>query len=133
MPYYLSTFTGAGTREDPKVPLGATGTWAVVDLSPAGQGEGRCLLYTDTALTLSGLLASVVFLANSPDDAIPNGVRTAINNRLGTSIPTGMSFRTLVRRLLTTETGAGRWGRILADGGVFQVSLGALADTWDAS
>jgi hypothetical protein len=112
---YWSTFqlTGVRTQIDATARIaGATGG-SLVDLrSDRTSTAGRCIVCSN--VDLASPPAGVTFLVEIPaglDNAVPANVRTFINSQLGITVPTGLTWRQLFRRLMTID-GQGRWGTL---------------------
>lgn len=122
--YYLSTYRGAGTSEDPYRPIGADGDFASIDLRPPGQASGRCLLVLPARNDLDGMS----YLGDTVADVLPSSVRTRIGNALGLTVE-GTRLAAIIAELLVSharEDGT-RWRplRVGRDGHL-RVFLGKL-------
>ncbi len=139
MAFYLSRFTGTGDEENPFRPIAADaaeaagGRWAMVDMraNPTQAAVGRALVWT--SVVLSPVPTGVNLIAAGPDDTLSSPVRNAISTALGVSLPTGMTFRQAMRRLLTSEAklDGTRWAPLVADSsGQLRIFLGEYVDAW---
>lgn len=124
---YWSTFELAGPAGSRRIrPTIAsaitTGGWVAKDFRDGDNPSqvstaGHCLVATSAAVGV--LPAGVTFLLNTATDldtAVPANVRTFLNNNLAVTVPAGLVWRELFRRLFRV-LGTGRWGVMDADFG----------------
>lgn len=133
MTFYVSRFTGVGSREDPFRPVVADFSegWSMIDLRPdAAVPDGWALVWTP--FPVSGQQDGWRAIASTNDEPIGAVLRRLIEQRLGVDdLPAGITLRQLVRRLLTVDGGPGRWNRIRPRGdGEYEIVLGELVDRW---
>lgn len=131
---YRSTFTlvvsPTGRQSiQPTVASAITaGGWVAKDLRDNTDAAhvataGNCLVGTPVAVVSPP--AGVTFLLNTATDmntVVPSAIVTALNNALAVTIPQGVLWKELLRRLLRV-LGSGRWGLLDADFG----HVGALS------
>jgi hypothetical protein len=130
MQFYLGTYTGTGTDSDPFRPVGTDSIvgWSSIDLRVNSTVvTGRCLLaLPDGSANPSG----AVQLGTNLDASLTNQQTNTINSALGVSLPTGLTRRQAIVRLLTVD-GAGRWGTVrpelVAGARRLRIYLGGLA------
>lgn len=89
MPHYLSSYIGAGTRDDLCRPLGSDQPgWSAIDLradggaTPKGNGLNACLLYLPVADNQRGLYQ----LSDAKGETVPLAVRAGLAARLNATI-----------------------------------------------
>lgn len=142
MPYYASTFTGVPHPARPQQSIiaptaiagtGYTGAWQIVaemrtdDTTPTG----RCIIWTES--NLPSTPSGVRLVATGPDGVLSAAVRTWASSNLGVTIPAGMTLRTAIRRLRTSDAAARGWlGQLQPQNGRYVVALGELIETWQA-
>lgn len=74
--------------------------YGLIDLrADATAVDGWALVGSDARVDVAG----AVYLGDTPDDTTPTVLRRAIDNRLGVTLPVGLSLRRLVRELLIVE------------------------------
>lgn len=111
MPFYLDTWIGAGTEDDPFRPAlsASTDDYGTIDLRRfPDTGAGRCIVRCATPASVPG---TTVKLADDPSDTVPQIIRTRIEQRLGLNagdIP-DVPFRRILRRLLVELADGVRW------------------------
>lgn len=125
--FYLSTYVGSGSEQDPFRPSGAdeVGEWSSIDLRPPGVAEGRCLLVVPDALPPA---AGLVALGDDLDDRSTT-LRKGLASRLGLNLDDG-PLRRIVFDLLWrhgSDARKDRWNQLKPEvDGWHRVWLGEL-------
>lgn len=123
---YWSDFVGAGTTLNPlrdRAGVGSHGGILDLRADPTSL-TGRCLVGSSVPLPTP---TGVTFLLDTSTDLgspLPANVRTFINSQLGITVPTGLTWLRLFRRLFTID-GAGRWGTLI---GSLRLRFGSAGD-----
>jgi hypothetical protein len=110
MAYYLSPFTGTGTRQDPFRPVGMAPGVSYVDLRPNGAVvTGRAICYAPT-LPVSGLIDDLGEELDTPSPALV----TLFNSRLGITLIDATTLRDIFIELFAVWAGGSRWKPLTA-------------------
>jgi len=111
---YLSTFQGAGTNANMFRPVGVDGlgvAWSIIDLRPNSAVQaGFC--FFGTTVTVSDPNAQ--FLSGDRSQTIAPADLTQVEAKLGISLRGASSTVDVLREVLFTDRGAGRWRPVAA-------------------
>ena len=124
MPFYLSEYIGAGTRQDPFVPVtDGSDDWHAIDLRASGLNA--CLLRTTNPFTD----ARARFLADDKLEALTNPQKNFLTNRLGVDLSSPTLLRDIIATILTNPPANG-WKPLTPGFLKWEIYLGELI--WEA-
>lgn len=126
MIYYLDTYKGKGTEQEPYRPasIDTEGPWSSIDLRPPGAEQGLCLVSVDDKLR------GAISLGDDLDD-LTLQCRRSLSNHLSINLH-DRRLRRAIMKLLTVhgnDRNPRRWNRLRPEvDGYYRVWLGGLVD-----